>query len=94
MQVQILAAAFLFFLVAATFVGLMDNRAATQGVAQLSAAAEMSMRAQEIGRLAQTALGEQPGSAFVELGMRRSPTCAMVIPRHRLAASSVCSTGS
>ncbi|MCK9284893.1 MAG: methyl-accepting chemotaxis protein [Rhodocyclaceae bacterium] len=67
MQVQILAAAFLLFLVAATFVGLMDNRAASQGAAQLSAAAEMRSLGQQMARAAQSALGTQPEAAFAAL---------------------------
>jgi len=71
MQVQILAVGFLLFLVAATFVGLMDNRAASQGAAQLSAASEMRNLALRMAFSAQTALGRQPGTALKELGESR-----------------------
>ncbi|HEY6898285.1 MAG TPA: methyl-accepting chemotaxis protein [Rhodocyclaceae bacterium] len=70
LQLQILAAAFLFFLIAGTFVALMDSRAAQQGNAQLAASGELKSLAQRLGRAAQGAqLGE--AAAYAELSNGR-----------------------
>lgn len=62
MQVQILAAAFLLFLIAGSFVALQDNRATSQGSAQLALIGEMRTLSQQLARTVQGSLTGQAGA--------------------------------
>ncbi|RTL55594.1 MAG: methyl-accepting chemotaxis protein [Rhodocyclaceae bacterium] len=66
MQVQILAAAFLLFFIAATFVALQDSRATGNGNAQLAVTGEMRTLSQQLARAAQGGLTGQ-ASAMADL---------------------------
>ncbi|GAB2181108.1 chemotaxis chemoreceptor PilJ [Denitratisoma sp. agr-D3] len=66
LQVKILAAAFLLFLVAGAFVAFQDNRAAVSGNGQLALVGEMRTLSQQLARAVQGSLTGQ-GAATAEL---------------------------
>jgi twitching motility protein PilJ len=66
LQVQILAAAFLLFLIAGTFVALQDSRATGYSSAQLAVIGELRTLSQQVGRSIQGGLTGQP-TAMAEL---------------------------